>query len=450
MPAESCGAKFKRLLALITVEPTMVLYMMAYMLTSIVEQSFFVYKACRVNHGFNDTICKNITAEEHEDLNKQVQVTVSLFHQWNDIAGHLIPFVLAMFMGSWSDRRGRKLPLLIGLTGKFIYSGMVVVNTYMTDWPVEYIIYTATLPMAFTGADVAIFAAVFAYISDVSSKESRTLRVSIVEVCYLATMPTGIALGRYLFSNVTNESYSILFIINVSLLFLSIVYTLLRLEWRTIERQRPISEANNLLFDYFDYNHAVETFHTLFKWRPFKGRRYLLLFIISMALYTFQRDEKTMSYLYFQLALKWVFNQVSNFRTYQSALQDVTLLVAIPFLSKFLGWKDTVIIMIGAVCHSIARLFFALGDTSMLIYVGGIFAGVGPIVAPVIRSMVSKIVSPAERGKAFSVLAVADNAVPLFSGACYSQLYNATIHYLPSSIFYLTMASQMAVFLIAL
>lgn len=176
-------------------------------------------------------------------------------------------------MGSWSDRRGRKLPLLIGLFGKFYYSTMVVVNTYMTDWPVEYIIYTATLPMAFTGADVAIFAAVFAYISDVSSKDSRTLRVTIVEVCYLATMPTGVALGKYLFSNVTNQSYSILFIINASSLFLSILYTALRLKWRTVERQRPISEANNVFLDYFDYNHAVETFRTLFKWRPFNGRR---------------------------------------------------------------------------------------------------------------------------------------------------------------------------------
>lgn len=168
-----------------------------------------------------------------------------------------------------------------------------------------------------------------------------------------------------------------------------------------------------------------------------------------MALYTFQRDEKAMSYLYFQLALKWVFDQVSNFRTYQSALQDVTLLVAIPFLSKFLGWKDTVIIMLGALCHSIARLFFALGETTVLIYVGGIFAAVGPIVAPVIRSMMSKLVAPAERGKAFSVLAVADNAVPLISGVCYSQLYNATIHYLPSSIFYLTIGTQMTVFVFA-
>lgn len=72
---------------------------------------------------------------------------------------------------------------------------MVIVNTLNPTWPVEYIIYTASIPCAFTGADVAIFACAFAYISDVSSVNNRTLRITILDVCYLFTMPTGIALG---------------------------------------------------------------------------------------------------------------------------------------------------------------------------------------------------------------------------------------------------------------
>lgn len=45
-----------------------------------------------------------------------------------------------------------KLPLLMGLVGKFLFSTMVVVNTMQPKWPVEYVIYTATIPSAFTGA----------------------------------------------------------------------------------------------------------------------------------------------------------------------------------------------------------------------------------------------------------------------------------------------------------
>lgn len=103
----------------------------------------------------------------------------------------------------------------MGLFGKFIYSSMVVVNTLQPTWPVDYVIYTATIPSAFTGAgkeikwinswtlqdlecflDVAIFASAFAYISDITSVQDRTMRITILDVCYLSTMPTGVALGK--------------------------------------------------------------------------------------------------------------------------------------------------------------------------------------------------------------------------------------------------------------
>lgn len=84
----------------------------------------------------------------------------------------------------------------MGLFGKFVYSSMVVVNTLNPTWPVEYIIYTATIPSAFTGADVAVFASAFSYLSDVTTTKDRTLRITILDVCYLSTMPTGVAIGE--------------------------------------------------------------------------------------------------------------------------------------------------------------------------------------------------------------------------------------------------------------
>lgn len=74
MSGETWKSKCKRYLNLITVEPSMSFYMMAFMITSVVEQAFFIHKACRVNHGLNATICDNLTADEHKDINKEVQV----------------------------------------------------------------------------------------------------------------------------------------------------------------------------------------------------------------------------------------------------------------------------------------------------------------------------------------------------------------------------------------
>lgn len=58
----------------VSVEPTMWLYMMAFMITSVVEQAFFVYKACRVDHGYSEEICANL--KDNATINAKVQVCV--------------------------------------------------------------------------------------------------------------------------------------------------------------------------------------------------------------------------------------------------------------------------------------------------------------------------------------------------------------------------------------
>jgi len=120
-----------------------------------------------------------------------LQITVSEFQQWNDIAGHIVPIILAMFYGNWSDQHGRKLPLILGLVGKLIYSFMIIINSMMDTWKLNMVVYTASLPMSLLGGDVAIFASCFAYLSDVCFVEQRTLRITILDVVYLSTMPTG-------------------------------------------------------------------------------------------------------------------------------------------------------------------------------------------------------------------------------------------------------------------
>lgn len=99
------SAKRERWYHQISVEPTLFLYMMAFMTTSVVENVFFVYKACTVNHGYSHDQCINIA--NYSDIKKEVQVTTSNFLQFNSIAGHVIPICLALFLGAFSDKRGR-------------------------------------------------------------------------------------------------------------------------------------------------------------------------------------------------------------------------------------------------------------------------------------------------------------------------------------------------------
>lgn len=69
------GKKWKKFFEWIkdvSVEPTMWLFMMAFMITSVVEQAFFVYKSCRVDHGYSEKICSNLN--DNETIKTAVQV----------------------------------------------------------------------------------------------------------------------------------------------------------------------------------------------------------------------------------------------------------------------------------------------------------------------------------------------------------------------------------------
>ncbi|KAG6802743.1 thymic stromal cotransporter isoform X1 [Apis mellifera caucasica] len=444
------GKKWKKFFEWIkdvSVEPTMWLFMMAFMITSVVEQAFFVYKSCRVDHGYSEKICSNLN--DNETIKTAVQLTVSNFHQWNNIAGHVVPIILAFFYGNWSDRRGRKLPLIMGLLGKFIYSFMIVINSMMDTWNLNTVVYFATLPMGMLGGDVVIFGSCFAYISDITSIQQRTLRITILDVIYLSTMPTGVALGSYIYSNVVNKSYTIMFIINATLLFLAILYSLIKLKWQTLPQQQVLM-GTNLLTDFFDKKHIIATIKTIIKTRPNHGKLHLLFLLIIMMLYVFQRDEKPMSFLYAQLKFKWDVNTYSNFKTFQSSTFVLAMLIGVPIMSKVMKIRDTIIVAIGAISHASGRIIFALAKIPELFYVGAGVAALGPIVAPVLRSMTSKLVTIEERGKIFAILSVCDNAVPLFSSILYSQLYNATINSAPSSIYWLTFTTQIFVLFLIL
>ena len=241
-----------------------------------------------------------------------------------------------------------------------------------------------------------------------------------------------------------------MFTINASLLLLCIIYTLWNLQWQTTSNQKPITDIPwmNWLSDFFDKKHFIKSVSTLTKRRHDGRRSYLFVMMISMALYAFQRDEKPFLYLYTQLKFSWTLEIYTYFKTYQSAAFVLMMLIAIPIMNKLLKWRDTVIIIIGAFAHAAGRICFGLATVPWLFYVGATIASLGPTVAPVLRSMTSKLVSVEERGTIFALLSVFDNAVPLFSGVLYTNLYKATINTNPASIFWLTFTTQLLVVLL--
>lgn len=250
-------------------------------------------------------------------------------------------------------------------------------------------------------------------------------------------------LGNFLFHDVFDKSHSILFGVNVSLLLVAILYCFLNLKWKTTDRQQSMAEANvkNFFVDFFDKNHAINSFRTLVKKRPERRRCYLIIMMISMALYTFQRGTTNqllklrLKYrtILILISFRWKINgffihaesfrlgcqnlfEFQNFSKHRFRYHDahryssdVRLFEMERYGSyqkinmfhwnlSFLTVIFQVIIMIGSISHASGRFFFAFAREPWVFCVGAAVASLGPCVAPVLRSITSKTVPVDERG----------------------------------------------------
>lgn len=100
-----------RIMRGVTVEPLLPLYIIGSVLTAFAAQNLYLDKACRVNLRFGDEICDALARRDTASYKSQeieVQKLVAGMNGWLKIIQTFIPCLLILFVGSWSDRNGRR------------------------------------------------------------------------------------------------------------------------------------------------------------------------------------------------------------------------------------------------------------------------------------------------------------------------------------------------------
>lgn len=191
----------------ITVEPMLACYIMPSVLAGLATQNLNLEKACRVNLKYSDQVCDalanretaNYTAEEAE-----VQLLVAAMQGWKTILQSALPCMLILFLGAWSDRIGRRKPcMLLPIVGEFLTSIGLLLNAYFFyELPMEVAGVTEALFPGLTGGWFTMFMGIFSYIGDVTTEESRTLRIGMVNLFCSLGIPVGMALSGVLLKKI--------------------------------------------------------------------------------------------------------------------------------------------------------------------------------------------------------------------------------------------------------
>ena len=134
----------------------------------------FVYRGVCAETFVNDTTCYHL--KHYPDQESYVQSLSANYIMYYKILLNLPAILYGLFCGAWSDRIGRKLPIMLPCLGN-VLAVLFYMVAAISDMP--------SLPFVLTGAAIkggfgksaVITMAVHSYISDTSSKESRTKRL---------------------------------------------------------------------------------------------------------------------------------------------------------------------------------------------------------------------------------------------------------------------------------
>uniref|UniRef100_A0A1A9WCM0 Major facilitator superfamily (MFS) profile domain-containing protein n=1 Tax=Glossina brevipalpis TaxID=37001 RepID=A0A1A9WCM0_9MUSC len=433
--------KIFRIIENITVEPIVGAYIMPSVLSNLATQNLNLEKACRVNMNYNEEICDALTRRETANYTLEeetIQRMVAHMVAWKTVIQSVFPCLLILFWGSWSDRHHRRKPcILIPIVGEFLATVGLMLCVFFENTPMEAAGLSEAIFPALTGGWFVMLMGVFSYIADITTEEERTLRIGILNVCFSVGVPIGTALSGVLLKKI---GFYGVFSISATLYMISLLYGFLFLpEPRTKCKSSAEKEKKkNLLTDFFDKNHVLETFQVAFKKGVNKRRkRVILLMVVVMVVIGPIYGEMNVMYLFTRYRFNWSEVEYSIFNTFAVVTSLIGVLFCVGILSHKLKLDDALVGVISSTSKILSGFVYAFATVSWHMYVGAvveIFNGTSFIA---MRSMATKLVSKDELGKVNSLFGVAEALMPVVYAPMYSTLYAITLKVFPGAFFVL-------------
>lgn len=288
----SCGNCFLRTkasLSYITVEPALILHAVGFGLESVFITNLWVDKTCLIHYGYGNEVCADLDTGMYTEQQDTVQRLVNQYNVYRHIVEYLPALAVVLLLGAWSDRRGRRLPILVPMLGQLLLALGLVANSYWWHLPPSFIL-VAYLPSGVTGAAMGLFMGVYAYVSATSAQKSRTTRLAIVGVILFFVSPIGKYVGTLIYGR---GGYVAVFGTMATLDFLSVLYVLMRLEEHP-DGARADTSSKAGVCDALSPAHLKATF--LAVWRPRAGRTrgHILVNIFICCLQVFSLGKRSL------------------------------------------------------------------------------------------------------------------------------------------------------------
>ncbi|XP_052751735.1 solute carrier family 46 member 3-like isoform X1 [Galleria mellonella] len=430
----------------ITVEPSMILFIVPCMLSIQTSQNFNLDKACRVNLNFTDEICSGLRNQNMDAQNTYEMDTQKLVSSYLAMKTYLtatIPSLLSLFVGSWSDITGyRKIFIIIPIVGQLlVYLNSIINVFFFYELRLEAFVFTEAILESLSGNWCIMFLSIFSYISAITTVENRTFRMGIVSFCMTVSFPIGVGLSGILLKTI---GYYGCYSISACLHLLNLLYNtcLLKDPERTPTQMKHDHQGvGYFLRTFFDSSNIKETIRVVFEKGPNKRRlRVCALLIVVSILFGPMFGEIAIMYMSTRYRFNWDEVKFSIFQTYNFVTHTIGTLFSITVFSKQLKWDDSILGIISTVSKIAGSFVYCFAPNERIFYIAPLVEILNGTSLLALRSIISKTVAPNELGKVNSVFGLTENIMPLVYVPLYTKVYTSTMEVLPGAVFLMSAA----------
>ncbi|KAG8181136.1 hypothetical protein JTE90_002496 [Oedothorax gibbosus] len=409
-------------LRLVTVEPVLFLYMMIiYLEINALQEVIFVKSCIKLNHPENISDCSYALKQ---NMTLAVTQEATNWSKYNNMVLFFFTFISSFYVGSWSDRLGRKLPMLVPLIGTCIASTINALLSYFFDAHLAYF-FISSFFSGITFGTVGIVSSTYGYISDYTHEQSRTKRIVILESmifsgAMVGTYVSGAILSHVRYDAVLNNFVQ-LFMFEGAVSAIIAVYVVFRIP----NSDDPKWQGPLTFSGLFSLKHVVDSLRTVFRAREMGKRKKVLLMLVALFACNLGTVVQTyLGYYYVKTQLGWSFANYTNFYSVQLGVEGFALLIFLPFLLHFFHVSDYIVIALGLISRISSFAVFGLSTKDYMVWSCAAICIFSEFPVPAFRSMLSKTVGPDEKGRIFAFTTVLMNICFLLGSFVLMTLFN--------------------------
>lgn len=212
----------RRAVGVLTVEPVVLLFIVGIGVGSVLEERLWIDKTCRFHFHYSEEVCKTLYGGHHQQEQLAVQSQVAVYHLYLKLITHVPSIPVVLLLGTWSDMRGRRKPVLLSLSAFALEAMGMLATSWWWTMPPEYLL-LCYVPVGLTGGHAALVLACNAYLSTATGNRERTTRFSLIMVVLGVGTMAGQAVALILFHH---GWYIAVFATKLGLIVTAIVYCL--------------------------------------------------------------------------------------------------------------------------------------------------------------------------------------------------------------------------------